>query len=102
MVPSYSGRLCMAAPFEGFFHSLVPVASPTKLATVTGALSGKSVQLMSPAVVWKVASIGCLAGIAALPGAAVLVAAGFAAVDFWVVVPVCAEAKLIKVKTRIA
>src|SRR5499427_4744460 len=102
MVPSYNGRLCMVAPLKGFFQSFVPVARPTKLSTVIGALSGKSVQLMSPAVVWKVARIGCFAGMACVP-VADLGLAGLA-VDFGLVVAVCAasEATTVVMKTAIS
>src|SRR5688500_11129562 len=48
-------------PFTGSFvfgsvHAFLPVASPTKFATVIGALSGNSSQLMVPFVVSKTAS----------------------------------------------
>src|SRR3954468_6322673 len=55
MVPLYSGTACMVLLLTGFFQSLVPWASPTKLATVLGALSGKSWQVSLPAVVLKTA-----------------------------------------------
>src|SRR5579864_1186014 len=51
IVPSYSGTPCLLAPLTGFFQSLVPEAKPMKLATPMGALSGKSVQVILPAVV---------------------------------------------------
>src|SRR5262252_7341421 len=65
----------MVAPLDGFFQSFLPVASPMKLSTVIGALSGKSVQLMLPALVSKMAWTGCdatgVAGFAAVAGLAV-------------------------------
>src|SRR5271165_3542546 len=80
----------MVAPLEGFFQSLVPVARPMKLSTVIGALSGKSVQVMLPMVVSKMACTGCwVAGVDAV--------AGFAAV-----LPVCAIANPDRVRMRIA
>jgi hypothetical protein len=56
---------------------LVPVASPIKFFTVLGALEGKSSHVRSPAVVWKTAVGGFLAGAACgavfvLPPGAVL------------------------------
>ena len=41
----------MVAPLTGFFQSFVPVASPMKFSTPTGALSGNSVQFILPTVV---------------------------------------------------
>src|SRR3954470_20219978 len=52
IVPSYRGPPCLVAPLTGFFQSLVPLANPMKLATPTGALSGNSVQVILPAVVY--------------------------------------------------
>src|SRR5215831_1945059 len=72
MVPSNSGRLVFS-PVFGSVHSLVPVASPIKFFTVLGALAGKSSHVRSPAVVWKTAVGGFLAGAAfVLPPGAVL------------------------------
>src|ERR1041385_6658388 len=45
----------MVFPVPGSFHGLVPLASPTKLATVLGAWAGKSVHFKSPADVWMMA-----------------------------------------------
>src|ERR1700693_2366120 len=61
MVPLYRGTPFTILPVLGSFHSLVPVDSPMKLATVSGAWSGNSVQVMLPAVVSMVAvvSFGC-------------------------------------------
>src|SRR5271165_3609681 len=87
----------MVAPLTGFFQSLVPVASPTKLSTVIGALSGKSVQLKSPAVVWMRACIGCL-GAAGVVGFAVLDVAGFAVAGL---VAVCAAANAVSERAAI-
>src|ERR1041385_8103508 len=56
----------MVLPVEGSFHGLVPLASPTKLATVLGALSGKSSHFKSPAEVWMMAVGEPLAGAALL------------------------------------
>src|SRR6516165_9206721 len=85
----------MVAPLAGFFQSLVPVARPIKLSTVTGALSGKRVQVMLPMVVSKMACTGC--------GAVVAEAAGFVAAGFCVVlVAVCAIANPTRVRQRIA
>src|ERR1022692_816875 len=78
----------MVAPLAGFFQSFLPVASPMKLSTVTGALSGKSVQVMLPSVVSKTACTGAVLA----AGAAGLLAAGLVAVDFGAVLPVCAVA----------
>src|ERR1017187_9323451 len=88
----------MVAPLAGFFQSFLPVASPIKLSTVTGALSGKSVQVMSPSVVSKTACTGALL----TAGAAGLVAAGLVAVDFGAVLPVCALAKPTRLRQGIA
>src|SRR5664279_5393912 len=84
----------MVAPLAGFFQSFLPVASPMKLSTVTGVLSGKSVQVMLPSVVSKIACTGSvLAADGAVAGlVAGLVAAGLVAVDFGAVLPVCALA----------
>src|ERR1051325_4470725 len=54
----------MVLPVAGSFHGLVPLASPTKLATALGALSGKSVHFKSPAEVWMMAVGDPLAGAA--------------------------------------
>src|ERR1019366_2814016 len=93
----------MVAPLAGFFQSFLPVASPMKLSTVTGALSGKSVQVMFPSVVSKTACTGAVlaAGAAGLAPAG-LVAAGLVAVDFGAVLPVCALANPTRVRQRIA
>src|SRR5438445_9889237 len=56
MVPSYSGTPCLVAPLTGFLQSLVPLARPIKFATPTGALSGKSVQVILPTVVSMMAT----------------------------------------------
>src|SRR5689334_8533887 len=74
MVPSNSGR-DVFSPVRGSVHSLVPVASPIKFFTVLGALEGKSSHVRSPAVVWKTAVGGFLAG-AACGAAFVLLPAG--------------------------
>src|ERR1700687_5302094 len=91
MVPSYSGTPCLVARLTGFFQSLVPDASPTKFSTPTGALSGKSVHVILPAVVSMIA-VGFeagTAGLAAVAGfAGVLGLAGAA----WLPEPVCANA----------
>src|SRR5438874_8282867 len=71
----------------GSFHSLAPVAKPTKLATLFGDLLGNSVQVMRPAVVSKMA-VGL---VAAGMGAVDSFAAGFCAVGF-VVGELCASA----------
>src|SRR5215469_10221772 len=86
----------MVAPLGGFFQSLVPVARPMKLFTVMGALSGKSVQLMLPAVVSKIACTGCDAA-----GVAGFVAAGLAVEGFGGALPVCAAANPAMISTRI-
>src|SRR5436305_9528879 len=77
MVPSYSGTPCLLAPLTGFFQSFVPLASPMKLATPMGALSGNSVQFIFPAVV-SITAVGCdveaeVAGFAVVDGLAELV-----------------------------
>src|SRR5271165_2484794 len=64
IVPSYSG-VCIIWPVLGFFHGLVPSASPMKLATVSGALSGNKVQVMLPSVVSMMAVVPFGAGAAA-------------------------------------
>src|SRR5205823_7091246 len=61
MVPSYSGRVVFW-PLCGSVHSLVPLARPIKFFTVLGAFDGKSSQVRSPAVVWKMAVVAVLAG----------------------------------------
>src|SRR5579872_1111415 len=69
IVPSYSGTPCLLAPLTGFFQSLVPEAKPMKFATPIGALSGKSVQVILPAVV-SITAVGLAvvaAGLAAVP-----------------------------------
>src|SRR5947207_14511545 len=71
----------------GSFHSLAPVAKPTKLATLFGDLLANSVQVMRPAVVSKMAVGLVVAG----TGAVDSFAAGFCAVRF-VVGEVCATA----------
>src|ERR1017187_3365309 len=94
----------MVAPLAGFFQSFLLVASPMKLSTVTGALSGKSVHVMLPSVVSKTACTGALlaAGGAVAGLVAGFVAAGLVAVDFGAVLPVCALAKPTRVRQRIA
>src|SRR5439155_25037588 len=62
----------------GSFHSLAPVAKPTKLATLLGDLFGKSVQVMRPAVV----SMTAVGLVAAGIGEADSLPAGFC-VDFF-------------------
>src|SRR5215467_13774046 len=81
MVPSYSGRFVFS-PVFGLVHSLVPVASPIKFFTVLGALEGKSSHVRSPAVVWKTAVGGFLAG-AACGAACVLLPAAVLLGLFW-------------------
>src|SRR3954471_7662531 len=66
----------MVLLLTGFFQSLVPWASPTKLATVLGALSGKSSHVSLPAVVLKTA-VGWADFVAVVFFAAGLVCAGF-------------------------
>src|SRR5205807_173306 len=56
MVPSERGAPCLVAPLAGFFQSLVPVANPMKLATVSGVSFSNSVQRILPAVVSKTAT----------------------------------------------
>src|SRR5437899_5754741 len=51
MVPLKSGTPCFLATVIGLVQSFVPRASPMKLATPSGALSGKSVHVILPAVV---------------------------------------------------
>ena len=46
----------MVAPLAGFFQTLVPVARPMKLATVSGVSFSNSVQRILPAVVSKMAT----------------------------------------------
>src|SRR5690606_3676802 len=55
MTPSYSGFVD-TSPVRGCFHSLAPVARPTKLSTVMGAWLPNRLTLMSPRVVWIVAT----------------------------------------------
>src|SRR5256885_3643630 len=55
MVPSYRGTPCFVLPLTGFFQSLVPLARPTKFATVSGVCFSNSVQRSVPAVVSKTA-----------------------------------------------
>src|SRR4051812_5045692 len=86
MVLSKSGTPLVSFPVAGFVHSLVPLASPIKFATVFGACLGKSVHFNFPSEVSKMASgsaAGFSAGFAAAPATV-----GFAlvAVDFCVVV----------------
>src|ERR1044071_121461 len=85
IVPSYSGTPCLLAPLTGFFQSLVPEARPMKFATPIGALSGKSVQVILPAVV-SIIAVGLAAVVVGLAVAAGLAAAA-CPVDF-----VCANA----------
>src|SRR5579863_8470939 len=87
MVPSYSGTPCLLAPLAGFFQSFAPVASPIKLATPTGALSGKSVHVIVPTVVLMMAT-GFAAVCVAVPGLAAV--PDFAGAD-WLIIPVCAS-----------
>src|SRR5512140_3219154 len=61
-VPSYSGVFTFS-PLRGSFHSRVPSASSTKLATVLGAFSGMSFTTMSPTDVLKVAKMGSAMGL---------------------------------------
>src|SRR5690348_2207406 len=56
----------MVLPVAGSFHGLVPLASPTKLATALGAWAGKSVHFKSPAEVWMMAVGEALDGAALL------------------------------------
>src|SRR5579864_5369488 len=94
MVPSYSGVACLVAPLTGFFQSLVPVARPMKLATVSGVSFSKSVQRRVPAVVLKTAvgsaetarCTGVLAPVAGLAGVV-----GLAAGLVWVLELSCAR-----------
>src|ERR1700737_213237 len=83
MVPSYSGTPCFLAWEMGLVQSLVPSARPMKLATPTGALSGKRVQVSLPAVVsmTAVGSAGVVAAglVAATAGAGFLAGAVLAA-----------------------
>src|SRR5438874_11704762 len=51
IVPSYRGTPCFLACETGLVQSLVPSAKPTKFATPSGALSGKSLQVILPAAV---------------------------------------------------
>src|SRR5215467_6481930 len=51
VVPSYNGRPCFLAWETGLVQSFVPSARPMKFATPSGALSGKSLQVILPAVV---------------------------------------------------
>src|SRR5882724_2984774 len=76
MTPSYKG-LCSVLPVAGSFHCLVPLASPTKLATALGAWAGKSVHLRSPAVVWMTAVGGAFTGAALLAALGLVPEAGF-------------------------
>src|SRR6185312_14246704 len=70
-------------PVAGLFQFFVPFASPMKFDTPIGALSGKSVQVMFPAVVSMIA-VGWAVVVAGF-------AAGFEAVEvLWWVVAVCA------------
>src|SRR5215470_10333713 len=56
MVPSYRGTPCFFACETGLVQSFVPSARPMKLSTPIGACFGKSVQCMSPALVWMMAA----------------------------------------------
>src|ERR1700690_1493795 len=80
IVPSYNGTPCFLACETGLVQSLVPCASPTKLATPIGACLGNKVQVRSPAVVWMMAFGPAEAVVAAAGLAAV---AGFAATGLW-------------------
>src|SRR5690242_15444773 len=51
MVPSYNGVCSFFAWLTGLIQVLVPSARPMKVSTARGALSGKSVQVMLPALV---------------------------------------------------
>src|SRR5260221_7990057 len=57
IVPSYMGSVFFL-PSRGSFHSLLPVARPTKLSTVFGAWSGSNRTLMLPLFVTNVAYCG--------------------------------------------
>src|SRR5664279_693802 len=97
MVPLYSGTPFIILSVLGSFHSLVPVASPIKLATVSGALSGKRVQVILPAVVSMTAvgstGFSALFSVAACCCEVVLPVAG-------VFVVVCAVMKPVRLKHR--
>src|SRR3981189_1060403 len=75
ITPSYKG-LCTVLPVAGSFHGLVPLASPTKLATALGAWAGKSVHFRSPAEVCITAVGDALAGAALLAVLGVVPEAG--------------------------
>src|SRR5689334_11702695 len=59
VVPSYAGLLTHS-PERGSFQVRLPVASPMKLATVTGALSSKSLHWSVPLLVSIFATMGPL------------------------------------------
>src|SRR5579864_628282 len=110
MVPSYSGTPCLVAPPTGFFQSFVPVASPMKLSTPMGALSGNSVQVILPAVVSMIAVGWAGAGLAAVvvfaAGDVCVFAPDWEATDAgvdWAAVPDCADARIaIEMNMKIA
>src|SRR4051794_31649312 len=70
--PLYSGLPRILACEDGLVHSFFPVASPMKLSTVMGALSGNKSQVMLPSVVIKTARVVCgatpVAGAAGVAG----------------------------------
>src|ERR1700722_2677817 len=70
MVPSYSGLPCTFSCVSGLVQSLVPSASPTKFATVTGACLSKSRQVIRPMLVsiTAVGPVGSTAGAACVLG----------------------------------
>src|ERR1700737_514969 len=76
MVPSYSGTPCFLAWEMGLVQSLVPSARPMKLATPTGALSGKRVQVSLPAAV-SMTAVGPVEVVVAGLVATAAAAAGF-------------------------
>ena len=55
IVPEYRDLPVILSPVFGLVHSLVPLAKPTKLATVFGAALGNSSTVISPLLVLKIA-----------------------------------------------